>query len=495
MISFGLVRDILFGKPLPPIPNVRLTKYDELFPDGLTMGTLYIGRQGSGKTSSLARMVVDYAIRYPDRAIFSLDSSGSLTDTVLYLVMQQPKDIREKLLKRLVYDELGNSEWVIPMPEFSPDYGLNYEEQVQRVVKNLRKLAAHLVMNAPILGDIAITETGAELFRLLCAISNEHGENWQITEAKKLLIDLGLLRTATNVFGFKVPESKWYFEREFLSSNVKGPERELRTYSLRAVLGVIEPREIRARLGYYRPGWTPKEAIRKGLIVLVSGENLINQEQTQHYLFTQVYSHILAEINTRSPDNSKDLPVMLVLDEVYSLIQIPGMADEVGKISPLYRSRKLELIIVIQALWQLEKELREKIWSLGNVVCFALHDMNEAYEVAQQLFKYEPQTVKIPSRSDSGQPIIEPDRGQYLSHANWVQGMANRQCVMRRYESESQPDKFIRFVQRTRNLPNGELDEPLEDIKEMLLQERGVRVRDALDVINQRKIIRKPPQV
>ena len=495
MIGFGLIRDVLFGKPLPPIPNVRLVKYDDLFPDGLTMGTLYIGRQGSGKTSSLARTVVDYAIQYPDRAIFSLDSSGSLTDTILSLVMQQPKDIRDRLLDRLVYDELGNRDWVVPMPEFSPDYGLHYEEQVQRVVKNLRKLAAHLVMNAPILGDIAITETGAELFRLLCAISNEHGENWQITEAKKLVIDLGLLRAATDTFGFKVPELKWYFEREFLSGNVKGSERELRTYSLRAILGVVEPRETRARLGYYRPGWTTKEAIEKGLIVLVSGENLINQEQTQHYLFTQVYSLILAEINKRSPSNSGDLPIMLVLDEVYSLIQIPGMADEVGKISPLYRSRKLELIVVIQALWQLEKELREKIWSLGNVVCFALHDMNEAYEVSQQLFKYDPQTVKVPSRSDFGQPIIEPDRGQYLSHANWVQSLANRQCVMRRYESESRPDKFIRFVPRTKELPSGYPYEILGDVKASLLRERGVRVRDAMEVINQRKIMRKPPRV
>lgn len=495
MINFNLIRDVLFGKPLPPIPNVRLAKYDELFSDGLTMGTLYIGRQGSGKTSSLARTVVDYAIKYPNRAIFSLDSSGSLTDTIIELVMQQPKDIRERLLKRLVYDELGNREWVIPMPEFSPDYGLHYEEQVQRVVRNLKKLADHLVMNAPILGDIAITETGGQIFRLLCAITNEHGENWQITEAKKLLLDLGLLRTATKTFGFKVPESKWYFEKEFLNADIKGSERELRTYSLRSILGMIEPRETRARLGYYRPGWTPREAIKKGLIVLVSGENLTNQEINQHYLFTQIYSLILAEINKRRPADPSDHPVMLVLDEVYSLIQIPGMADEVGKISPLYRSRKLELVIVIQALWQLEKELRNKIWSLGNVICFALHDINESYEVAQQLFNYEPRTIKMPARSDSGQPIIEPDRGQYLSHANWIQSLANRQCVMRRYEEESRPDRYIRFVQKTKDLPSLPLDESISDIKEALLQERGVRVRDALEVINQRKIILQPPKV
>ena len=61
---------------------------------------------------------------------------------------------------------------------------------------------------------------------------------------------------------------------------------------LRSVLGAIEPRAIRARLGYDRPAWTPKEAIEKGLIVLVSGEALINQEQAQASSF---YRHLLPD--------------------------------------------------------------------------------------------------------------------------------------------------------------------------------------------------------
>jgi hypothetical protein len=83
----------------------------------------------------------------------------------------------------------------------------------------------------------------------------------------------------------------------------------------------------------------------------VNGSKLINQRNTQHYLFTQAYSLIMAEINKRRPGNPEDEPVALVMDEVYSLLSIPGMAEEIGMISPLYRSRKLELYVVIQALW------------------------------------------------------------------------------------------------------------------------------------------------
>jgi len=115
--------------------------------------------------------------------------------------------------------------------------------------------------------------------------------------------------------------------------------------------------EIRARVGYYRPGWTAKEAIEKGLMVLCDGANLINRETTQHYLFMQVYSLIMAEINKRRPANPDDLPVSLVMDEVYSLLKIRD-GPEISSLSPQYRSRKLQLYIVLQELSQMSPELR-----------------------------------------------------------------------------------------------------------------------------------------
>jgi type IV secretory pathway TraG/TraD family ATPase VirD4 len=61
------------------------------------------------------------------------------------------------------------------------------------------------------------------------------------------------------------------------------------------------------------------------------------------------------------------------------------MAEEVGMLSPLYRSRKLELYVVLQSLSQLAKPLDEQIWSLGNKVVFAIENKNKAEEVAHQL--------------------------------------------------------------------------------------------------------------
>jgi hypothetical protein len=404
MIDLQFIHDLILGNNLP-VPNISVGQYDDLPTDGLTMGTLIIGRPGSGKTSALARHVVDYSRRFPNRAIFVLDWSGAISDAILKLIVGAAD--RNDLMKRVVYDELGHPEWVIPMPEFSHEYGEGYEEQVQRVSTNLVKLAPELVRDAPFLAGLGLREIAPQIFRVLSSVTNEHGETWQVTEAKRFILETPLLRMATAKFGHKVPEAKWFIERMFLHLHPR--ERELRTYALLALLGTIEPKNTRARIGYYRPGWTPKEAIDKGLLVLVNGARLINEENTQHYLFTQAYSLIKQEINHRIPGDVNDQPVALVMDEVYSLLSIPGMAKEVGMLSTLYRSRKLELSVVLQSLSQLAPELRNQIWSLGNVVCFAVSNFDEAYEAAQQIFRFEPARVKLTSSPEFPRPIIETD--------------------------------------------------------------------------------------
>jgi len=478
MFDINFFRNVFAGQI--NFPNTRSSGYEQLSHDGLTMGTLYIGRPGSGKTSSLARHLVDYFKAYPDRAIFVLDWSGSITDSILTMVAQDD----EKLFKRIVYDEMGHPEWVIPLPEFSHMYGGAYEEQVQRVATNLTKLAPELIKDAPFLAGLGIREIAPELFRIITSVTNDYGETWQLTEAKKLITDAPTLRRCAAKFGYKVPQAKWFFEKNFLP--LRENERELRTYAILALLGAIETPETRARIGYYRPAWTPREAIKNGMMVIVNGARLINQPNTQHYLFTQVYSLIMSEINKRIPGDPQDQPVALVMDEVYSLLSIPGMAEEIGKLSPLYRSRKLELYIVLQSLSQLAITLREQIWSIGNIVCFAVTNFQEAYEMAQQLFLYNPTTVKMSAKSETQQPVTETDRGQYLQIANQIQRMKHRECILRRYISEKVLEKYVLWVPKTKEIRVAPV--PLLDIKEKLLKERGVRVRDALEVINQRKL-------
>jgi len=94
-------------------------------------------------------------------------------------------------------------------------------------------------------------------------------------------------------------------------------DQDLKTYALLALIGALDLKPIRARIGYLYLAWTPKEAIEKGQMVIVDGSEQINQREAQHYFFTQVYSMIKAELNKMRPGNPKDEPVSII---IYSLL-------------------------------------------------------------------------------------------------------------------------------------------------------------------------------
>jgi type IV secretory system conjugative DNA transfer VirD4/TraG family protein len=494
MIDWKLIVKI-FWPDVPKYPNTRLVPFEELPAEGLTMGTLFIGKQGSGKTTSLSRHIVEYFKKYPDRAIFILDSKGSNTDEILALLAREPN--WETLSKRVVYDDLGNPEWVVPLPEFSHMYGTTFDEQAHRVATNLQNLAPELVKGAPYIAGLGLQEIAPQLFRIESSVSDDQNKTWQVTETRALLASMPLLKKMIAKYGYKVPKAKEYFEKEFFSLSQN--EKELRTYAIRSLLGPTEAPEIRARLGYYQPRWTPREAIKNGLMVIVDGSRLNNRKAVQHYLFTQAFSLIMAEINKRHPADPNDKPVSLILDEVYSLFKIPSMAPEIAQLAPQYRSRKLQLYIVLQELEQMSEELRPHIWSLGNIVCFGISNFDEAYKIAQQLFKYEPKTIKMDSKSNTGQPLVEPDRGQYLQIANDLQRLVHRECIIRRYQSERVMEKNILWVKKTKDVPNTSMKISVGELKERLLRERGIRVQDALQSISERIMPKSekasPPQI
>jgi hypothetical protein len=488
-IGLDQINRFLFGK-LPPA-NV-MDGYDDLYDGGLTKGTFIVGSSGRGKTESLARNLVEYSLRHPDEAIFVLDWSGPITNAMLSMYLQLPQKVRENTIKRIVYDELGHHEWVLPMPEFSTEFG-DPEDQVQRVVKNLEDSHPSLKERTPVVGGLAM-ENATYFLRMCSAIKNEHGESWQITEVKKLLVDEALLQRAVDRYGGMVPDAKFFIERIFLDKNDR--DRQLSIFALVSILGAVEPREMRARFGYYRRAWSPKEANEKGQIVFVNGANLINQEKSLSYAFAQVLSLILQEMKKRTPDNPDDKPISLVLDEAYGLIGIPGIAKQIGELPSQYRSRKLQLYLVFQSFSQLAPPLDEQIWSMGNGMFFAIDNKNESEEVAHQLFRYDPRYQKQPALTSYQNPTTEPEKGQDRLIGDWIQTLPFRQCLMRRYSTERKPDPYVILVWRTREIPNKPLAMSVYELKEMKLRERGVRVREALEIPNQRTLkpeVRRPP--
>jgi hypothetical protein len=256
---------------------------------------------------------------------------------------------------------------------------------------------------------------------------------------------------------------------------------------LTSALGVIETDSLRARYGYYQPGVTVKEIIKKGLIYIVDGSALTNQKKAQAFVFWDEYASLKAIINKRTPHAKENKPVLLVIDEVYQLFKFKGLAEEMGQISAYYRSRKLCPIFVIQAFWQLHDLLKEQIWNMGNLVTFALDNQGDALKFAEQTIPYNPMEIKRENETGLDQP--ESHQGQYLQESNWLQRLEWREMVARRYSNERDKEGFVSFIKRTRDKPDNVLLEgELETIKEELLSRRAVEIRNALDIIDQREL-------
>ena len=254
------------------------------------------------------------------------------------------------------------------------------------------------------------------------------------------------------------------------------------------MLGWIKTPYVKAKLGYPRRFWTAKDAIAKGQMVIINGANLINNPTARDYFFTQAWSLIKAEANRRVPSNPDDQPFSVVLDETRNLFDIPAFAEEVGDISPVYRSRKVQLYVVIQALSQLTDELKEKIWLLGNMVIFGLENKRDAEVVAYQLSSYDPRRVKQPARTQAQNPITETEPGQDRIGADWINHLDKRQCIVKRHYDEQTKDHHVRYVAKTKDMPNLPLQISVAEFKEYLLKDRGMRIRDALELVERRSL-------
>ena len=477
----SLIWDFLFPDARK-FPNSRRANSEEIPDAGKTMGNLLIGPQGSGKSTYASNSTVEYRKRYPERAILLIDNAGSDADKTIERIAQEPN--WEELTENIIYIDAGNPEYVVPFPEFSPLYGTTYEEQIYRVSTNLQNLSPELVKGAPFVAGLGLQEILPQLCRLLTSIQNEYKQTWQITEARRLLTDTKLLAKMVVEFGKFCPTARDFFLYEYFP--LPQHEKELRTYAIRSLLGILEAPETTAGVGYFEPLWTPKEMIEKGQFVIYNAERLKNRKPLQHYHITQVFSTFMAEINKRRPGNPDDLPVDLWLHEVATLFKIPSMAPDIAELAPQYRSRGLQLNMVMQNLEQLSEELRPHIWSLGNIVCFGLKNKDEAYEMAKQLFPYDPLSVKVSGKTSTQQDLMEPDRGQYLQIADQLQTLKHREFVMRRYLKESKQDDFIRWVPKTKDIPNKKPFIDPQELKERLLKKRAVRVSDALEAIARR---------
>jgi hypothetical protein len=469
-----------------------------LHESGLVMSSVFVGRQGVGKTFALALELLEQIKAHPEQPFFIFDWSGGLISTLFQLILSDPK--REEIEHRLVYDAMGGRtidgrSYIMPMPEFSESYDPEkpwlerVEDQIDRVQRVFEEMNPSLVERNPTLGGRPIKGLLPNLLLLANAINDEKGNSWQITEATKLL-NKQIRENARKLFGGMVGKANEYFAYHYTGE--EKIDKDL-AYALVDVLDILKSRRIRARVGYPFPGWRPDEAINKGLLVACDGSGLTNNHKQKDYAYLQLFHLVLDEINKRTPSAPGYHPVNWVMDEVYTFTETPSVSRMLAHLPSEYRSRKLQLFLVVQSLKQLAGEengikgLEDAFFSFGNMVVFSLLDIEDCIAVVKNLIPFDPQLVKVPSLREGQHDIMENRDEQLAVRAYQLQRLEQRECYVRRFIGESRMDRII-HIGKTREVRLSATHQDVERLKDRLMLKRGVPLADAEKVINQRKI-------
>ncbi len=465
---------------------------------GLVMSSAFVGRQGVGKTFALAMELLEQLKSSPDQPFFIFDWSGGLVNTLFQLILSDPQ--KDEIRRRLVYDAMGgrtieDKTYVMPMPEFSErfDPGKPWlervEDQVDRVERVLEELNPNLVALNPTMGARPIKGLLPNLLLLANAVVDRNGDSWQLTEATKLL-NSQVRQVVLNKFGGRVGKAHDYFAGHYDGENKL--DRQLAD-SLVDILDITKSRRIRARVGYSRPGWTPSEVVRNGLIVACDGSGLTNNHKQKDYAYLQLFHLVLDEINKRIPSAPGYPPINWVMDEVYTFTETPSVSRMLAHLPSEYRNRKLQLFLVLQSLKQLageqdgRKGLEDVFFSFGNMVVFSLLDIEDCFSVIKNLIPFDPGLVKVPAPMEGQHDIMENRDEQMAVRAYQLQHLAQRECYVRRFWDEARMDRII-HIGKTRDVRLTVTRQDVESLKDKLMIERGVLLSDAEKAINQRKI-------
>lgn len=495
----------LFFRPNWRMPEFVIRPHRLLHEAGLVMSSVFVGRQGVGKTFALAQEILEHTKANPNQPFFIFDWSGGLINTLFQLILSDPK--KDEIMPRLVYDAMGGrsingKSYVMPMPEFSEEYDPEkpwlerVEDQADRVQRIFEELNPNLVERNPTLGGRPIKSLLPNLLLLANAVTDEKGDSWQITEATKLLNN-EVRKDALRQFGGRVGKAHEYFTEHF-----KGDEKfdkELAD-ALVDVLDILKSRRVRARVGYPSPGWTPNEVISNNLIAASDGSELNNNHKQKDYEYLQQFHLVLDEINKRVPSAPGYHPINWVMDEVYTFTETPGVSRMLAHLPSEYRSRKLQLFLVIQSLKQLageehgKKGLEDVFFSFGNMAVFSLLDIEDCFAVVKNLIPFDPQLVKVPARLEGQHDIMENRDEQLAVRAYQLQRLAQRECYVRRFIDEARMDRII-HIGRTRDVRITASYQDVETLKDKLMLQRGVPLSEAERIIGQRKISGQKNQI
>jgi hypothetical protein len=489
-------RTLFFGPP-SNAPVTVTSPRRLLFDAGMTKATAVLGAPGTSKTFTIAQETWEIIKDHPDYSVVIYEWGNMMADTIIALALSDPQG--KEHLHRFIFDpiagrKIGQEEWVMPLPAFSAKYDpekslINrLEDQIDRVRRTFEDLYKEAMLNNPTMIGRPITSLLPNLCLLAAAYHDELGYSWQMSEIHRLLNPQTRIKVKDAVAS-KVGKAYQYFEERYKLGSDFNTELET---ALLDIIDVINSSRIRARIGANEPGYTPREVFQ-GMVLIVDGSGLSNNELQRNHEFLRHFNLFDDEVKKRRAGDPTLKPVVIAMDECYTFTEIPSMASKIAHYPSEMRNRKIEMINIYQSLKQLAKSLNgrpgldELFFSFGNIICFALLDIEDAIEITKNFFPFDPLAVKVPARTDTQHNIMENVNEQVMIRAYELMMMPERECYIRRFITEGQKDRII-HVRRTRDARITVTPEEVERFKDELVMQRGMLFDHAKEIINNRNV-------
>ena len=390
--------------PTVAVSKRLLRKAVRIPESAVRMPMLVRAGSGAGKSRFLGRLFVwqEFWLGTPQVVI---DSEGQTIDNFLDKLMRLPEvllemgvsvdkvhEVQASLLSRVRYIDLGNDDYVVPLPflyrlgnESLSVIGSRFFEVVKSLDVDLK--------SAPMLGKNAFRRCSVNISMILYALG------MQLTEAEQVLRNpeawLGRARKALEQYPDELPPAIRYLEK--LSQANEGARERMTTSFFNKLDPLILSPAMRATFGASLPGLVLQEIRNHSLIVLVDGRNL-KGEETSEFALRWVWDNIIQDVKIRGPN--RDDPLLLVVDELSTMVPSDqDAADQFAKeldkvISVLARNRSLRVCLATQELGQYSPRLQRTLLFMPIQFQGRSQDEKTAETLARLYFRHDPHKVK-----------------------------------------------------------------------------------------------------
>lgn len=457
------------------------------------LGIYWVSAKGTGKSTGLGRWIAkqDLFRGVPQVVI---DPIGATIDNLLDCVLRLPVEKQALLWRRIVYVDMGASDYVVPVPLYhrlSANDSLN--QIAQRPLDVMRILDPRL-QDASVEGWNALATCGGHVGVILAGLGA------QVTEAESLIMNTKKWQNALNAFVQRVPDAipsvNWLL-REAPNKNAATQSRRLTSFLQKIAFFNREP-AMRAMFGAGEPGIDWHQVWQEGSTVLIDFRSVVELEQRAWCMAWMLWT-VLSFIKHKGKGRHK--PFALMIDEISILTMIGRVlqSDLFAKVldellQGWARQGNNWITICHQEPWQVSEEMFRVLMACGTRIIGRVSDSKSALMLAEELLPADPNRIKryepvfgVGAEVIHERPVdYTMDEQRHLA-SQLYRSLGRFQFLVKSVDEESGADRQLRPLNLANLVPSSWPDEErISQVRAMLRRKSGKDVKELLKEIEAR---------